>query len=152
MDLISAWSIPRSSFFSIWMKSPTVWVIGFRINTQFSFLDGSGTVIFGNPRWYDTVTAADGILIFDISYGHDFNEFTARKFNTFWENEIFKLPQRRRKIAYTLSNKEIVRKKRLSLPYLLKKVSSLIPRAEASFNFNAQNMFFRIRLPLMGMH
>lgn len=68
-------SIPPSSFFSIWMKSPTVWVIGFKINIQYSFLDGSGTVIFGNPLWYITVTfeVAEIILIFD--------KFIIKKFN-----------------------------------------------------------------------
>lgn len=57
------------------MKSPTVWVIGFKINIQYSFLDGSGTVIFGNPLWYITVTfeVAEIILIFD--------KFIIKKFN-----------------------------------------------------------------------
>lgn len=57
------------------MKSPTVWVIGFKTNTQCSFLDGSGTMIFGNPLWYVTVTfeITEIILIFD--------KFIIRKFN-----------------------------------------------------------------------
>jgi hypothetical protein len=50
-------SMPLSSFFSISMKSPTVFEIGFSVNLHFSLLLGSGTVIWGRPRWYSIVTS-----------------------------------------------------------------------------------------------
>lgn len=50
-------SMPLSSRLSISRKSPTVLEMGFSVNLHRSFLLGSGTVIWGRPRWYSTVTS-----------------------------------------------------------------------------------------------
>ena len=47
--LKTALSIPASSDRSMARKSPTVWVTGFRVNTQGSLRDGKGTTICGRP-------------------------------------------------------------------------------------------------------
>jgi hypothetical protein len=50
-------SIPRSSWHSMAKKSPTVLLIGRRVNRQRSRRDGSGTVTWGRPLKYSTVTS-----------------------------------------------------------------------------------------------
>lgn len=55
--LTATLSIPRSSWHSMAKKSPTVLLIGRRVNRQRSRRDGSGTVTWGRPLKYSTVTS-----------------------------------------------------------------------------------------------
>ena len=55
--LTATLSIPWSSWHSMAKKSPTVLLIGRRVNRQRSRRDGSGTVTWGRPLKYSTVTS-----------------------------------------------------------------------------------------------
>ena len=55
--LTATLSIPWSSWHSMAKKSPTVLLIGRRVNLQRSRRDGSGTVTWGRPLKYSTDTS-----------------------------------------------------------------------------------------------
>lgn len=55
--LMMTLSIPLSSALSICKKSPTVCVIGLNIKQHFSRREGSGTVMWGSPFLYSSLTS-----------------------------------------------------------------------------------------------
>lgn len=63
---IAARSIPRSSNFNIFKKSPTLCEIGFKENLHFSFRLGKGTMMLGKPFTYFIVTERKKDYQFDI--------------------------------------------------------------------------------------